>query len=82
MKISFVAHSLGRAEIYDLKLLNLIFSFIDLLGTILVRAALTKPQMKPFLSKLQTFLSLSGPHLGTLYNNSGLVNMGKTASFT
>ncbi|XP_063697976.1 protein FAM135A [Culicoides brevitarsis] len=46
------------------------------LGTILVRAALTKPQMKPFLGKLQTFLSLSGPHLGTLYNTSGLVNMG------
>ncbi|GIY28960.1 protein FAM135A [Caerostris extrusa] len=32
--------------------------------------------MKPYLSKLHTFLSLSGPHLGTLYNSSGLVNMG------
>lgn len=33
--------------------------------------------MKPLLSRLHTFLSLSGPHLGTLYNSSGLVNMGK-----
>lgn len=51
-------------------------------GTILVRSALTKPQMKPFLNKLHTFLSLSGPHLGTLYNNSGLVNMGKWCPVT
>lgn len=46
------------------------------LGTIIVRSALARRQMKPLLSKLHTFLSLSGPHLGTLYNNSGLVNAG------
>ncbi|XP_075978475.1 protein FAM135B isoform X2 [Anticarsia gemmatalis] len=46
------------------------------LGTIIIRSALAKPQMKPFLGKLHTFLSLSGPHLGTLYNSSGLVNAG------
>jgi hypothetical protein len=46
------------------------------LGTVLIRSALTRPQMKPLLPKLHTFLSLSGPHLGTLYNSSGLVNMG------
>lgn len=46
------------------------------LGTIIVRSALARPQMRPLLSRLHTFLSLSGPHLGTLYNNSGLVNMG------
>lgn len=73
-KISFVAHSLG---------------------TIIVRSALSRPQMRPLLPRLHTFLSLSGnfeknlkrlsnltlillgPHLGTLYNSSGLVNMGK-----
>lgn len=33
--------------------------------------------MRPLLPRLHTFLSLSGPHLGTLYNSSGLVNMGK-----
>lgn len=47
------------------------------LGTIIVRSALSRPQMRPLLSRLHTFLSLSGPHLGTLYNNSGLVNMGE-----
>ncbi|XP_055687536.1 protein FAM135A [Lutzomyia longipalpis] len=46
------------------------------LGTIIVRSALARPQMRPLLSRLHTFLSLSGPHLGTLYNSSGLVNMG------
>lgn len=46
------------------------------LGTIIVRSALSRPQMRPLLNRLHTFLSLSGPHLGTLYNNSGLVNMG------
>ena len=77
-RISFVGHSLG---------------------TIIIRSALNRPQMRPLLSKLHTFLSLSGdsvsadlicywivtdsprwfvsgPHLGTLYNSSGLVNMG------
>lgn len=48
------------------------------LGTIIIRSALARPQMKPYLGKLHTFLSLSGPHLGTLYNSSGLVNAGKT----
>ncbi|XP_064082168.1 protein FAM135A-like isoform X2 [Macrobrachium nipponense] len=46
------------------------------LGNIIIRGAVSHPHMKPFLPKLHTFLSLSGPHLGTLFNNSGLVNMG------
>ncbi|CAK1586003.1 unnamed protein product [Parnassius mnemosyne] len=46
------------------------------LGTIIIRSALARPQMKAYLGKLHTFLSLSGPHLGTLYNSSGLVNAG------
>ncbi|KAK9871472.1 hypothetical protein WA026_012846 [Henosepilachna vigintioctopunctata] len=46
------------------------------LGNIIIRSALTRPQMKFILPRLHTFLSLSGPHLGTLYNSSGLVNMG------
>lgn len=52
------------------------------LGTIIVRSALSRPQMRPLLPRLHTFLSLSGPHLGTLYNSSGLVNMGKTKDFS
>lgn len=47
------------------------------LGNIIIRSALTRPEMKPYLGCLCTFLSLSGPHLGTLFNNSGLVNMGE-----
>lgn len=46
------------------------------LGNIIIRSAITRPQMKHLLPRLHTFLSLSGPHLGTLYNNSGLVSMG------
>lgn len=46
------------------------------LGNIIIRSALARPQMKFILPRLHTFLSLSGPHLGTLYNSSGLVNMG------
>ncbi|XP_050315543.1 protein FAM135A [Anthonomus grandis grandis] len=46
------------------------------LGNIIIRSALTRPQLKFLLPRLHTFLSLSGPHLGTLYNSSGLVNMG------
>jgi hypothetical protein len=45
------------------------------LGNIIIRSALTRPQLSHLLPKLHTFLSLSGPHLGTLYNG-GLVNMG------
>ncbi len=47
------------------------------LGNLIIRSALSRPKMAPLLPKLHTFLSLSGPHLGTLYNSSGLVNMGK-----
>ncbi|RWS10238.1 Protein FAM135A-like protein, partial [Dinothrombium tinctorium] len=53
------------------------YSFIGhSLGNVIIRAALTRPQMKQWIPKLYTFLSLSGPHLGTAYNSSGLVNMG------
>ncbi|XP_053393884.1 protein FAM135B-like isoform X2 [Mercenaria mercenaria] len=66
---------LHHIEMYSLKVAKL--SFIGhSLGTIIIRSALTNVEMIPLLPKLYTFLSLSGPHLGTLYNNSGLVNMG------
>lgn len=62
-------------EVYGLKPSKI--SFIGhSLGNIIIRSALARPEMKPYLNQLYTFLSLSGPHLGTLYNNSGLVNMG------
>ncbi|XP_059089029.1 LOW QUALITY PROTEIN: protein FAM135A-like [Tigriopus californicus] len=46
------------------------------LGCILIRSAISRPKVSHLVTKFYTYLSLSGPHLGTLYNNSGLVNMG------
>lgn len=46
------------------------------MGNLIVRSVLTRPRFKCYLSRLHTFLSLSGPHLGTLYNSSALVNTG------
>jgi len=46
------------------------------LGCILIRSAIQKPELANFSGKFHTFLSLSGPHIGTMYNNSGLVNAG------
>nr|XP_006825452.1 PREDICTED: protein FAM135A-like [Saccoglossus kowalevskii] len=46
------------------------------LGNIIIRSVLTRPEMEPWLDKLHTFLSLSGPHLGTMYNSSAIVNTG------
>jgi len=46
------------------------------LGCILIRSAIQKPEIANFSSKFHTYLSLSGPHLGTMYNNSNLVNAG------
>ena len=50
------------------------------LGNLIIRSALTRLDMAPLLPKLYTMLSLSGPHLGTLYNSSGLVNMGESTA--
>lgn len=59
-------------------LLCIVYSFVGhSLGNLIVRSVLTRPRFKCYLSKLHTFLSLSGPHLGTLYNSSALVNTGE-----
>ncbi|XP_069128609.1 protein FAM135A-like [Argopecten irradians] len=65
------------APTYLLKLLCLSCSFVGhSLGNIIVRSVVSRPKLAHLVPKLHTFLSLSGPHLGTLYNSSGLVNMG------
>lgn len=46
------------------------------LGNVIIRSVLTRPRFRCYLPKLHTFLSLSGPHLGTLYNSSTLVSTG------
>ncbi|XP_044277529.1 protein FAM135A isoform X2 [Varanus komodoensis] len=62
-------------QIYNLTISKI--SFIGhSLGNLIIRSVLTRPRFKYYLSKLYTFLSLSGPHLGTLYNSSALVNTG------
>ncbi|XP_076862192.1 protein FAM135B isoform X2 [Brachyhypopomus gauderio] len=46
------------------------------LGNIIIRSVLTRPRFRCYLGRLHTFLSLSGPHLGMLFNNSTLVSTG------
>jgi pimeloyl-ACP methyl ester carboxylesterase len=46
------------------------------LGNLVVRATVSHPRFERYRTLLYTYLSLSGPHLGTLFNSSGLVNMG------
>jgi hypothetical protein len=46
------------------------------LGALLIRAALTTVPMRPYLSKLHTYVSLSGPHLGYLYSENSLLDSG------
>ncbi|XP_059373100.1 protein FAM135A-like isoform X2 [Carassius carassius] len=62
-------------QIYNLTVSRI--SFVGhSLGNLIVRSVLARPRFKCYLSRLHTFLSLSGPHLGTLYNSSALVNTG------
>jgi hypothetical protein len=46
------------------------------LGNLVIRAAVSHTRFERYHALLYTYLSLSGPHLGTLFNSSGLVNMG------
>ncbi|MBN3317621.1 F135B protein, partial [Atractosteus spatula] len=62
-------------QLYNLTIARI--SFIGhSLGNVIIRSVLTRPRFRYYLNKLHTFLSLSGPHLGTLYNNSTLVSTG------
>ena len=42
------------------------------IGNLIIRSALTHPAMAPFLGRLHTFLSISGPHLGYLHSQSSM----------
>ncbi len=46
------------------------------LGNLIIRATVSHPRFERYRNLLYTYLSLSGPHLGTLFNTSGLVNTG------
>eukprot|EP00118_Oscarella_pearsei_P011339 m.75693 g.75693 ORF g.75693 m.75693 type:complete len:973 (+) comp35946_c1_seq2:295-3213(+) len=66
--------------IHHIEAFNVQFSKISFighsLGNIIIRAALQRPEFEPLLDKMHTFLSLSGPHLGMLYNPNSLVSTG------
>lgn len=40
------------------------------LGNIVIRCLLTRQEMAPYISRLHTFISICGPHLGTLHASS------------
>ena len=46
------------------------------IGNLIVRATLCTPQMRPLLGRLHTYVSISGPHLGCMYNDNSLVDGG------
>lgn len=46
------------------------------LGNLIIRATVSDARFQKYRKLLYTYLSLSGPHLGTLFNTSGLVNTG------
>lgn len=52
-------------------------SFIGFsMGNVIIRSALAKAELRPLHRFLHTFLSLCGPHVGTVFNTSFVVNMG------
>ncbi|CAN1813129.1 Protein FAM135B [Linum perenne] len=46
------------------------------IGNIIIRAALSESIMEVYLKDLHTYLSISGPHLGYMYNSNMLFNSG------
>lgn len=82
-RLFFFSKPPTQAPSYSLseRCLSSVQSFIGhSLGNIIIRSVLTRPRFRCYLPKLHTFLSLSGPHLGTLYNNSTLVSTGEAAA--
>ncbi|XP_054924759.1 protein FAM135B-like [Dermacentor andersoni] len=53
-------------------------SFIGFsMGNVIIRSALAKAELRPLHRFLHTFLSLCGPHVGTVFNPSFVVNVGE-----
>lgn len=88
LQVCFWLKHLVRPVVHRIKILCIIIyiyiylflfcSFIGhSLGNLIIRSVVCSQKFSHLIPKLYTFLSLSGPHLGTLYNSSGLVNMGK-----
>ncbi|GAB1598325.1 protein FAM135A-like isoform X5 [Argonauta hians] len=76
MTTRLVNEILCYVHMYDLRPPSRISFIGHSLGNIIIRSALSRSDISHLLPMMHTYLSLSGPHLGTLYNSSGLVNMG------
>lgn len=49
------------------------------MGNLIMRAALTCPEMEPFLPYLHLFVSICGPHLGQMYSANAMLDAGAGA---
>ena len=46
------------------------------LGNVILRVALTCPELQPYVSLLHLYISISGPHLGFLYSTNSVLDTG------
>ncbi|MED6118805.1 hypothetical protein PIB30_006301 [Stylosanthes scabra] len=74
--ITFVKKKMDKvsrnAILTDIKL-----SFVGhSIGNLIIRAALAESIMEPYLMYLNTYVSISGPHLGYMYSSNSLFNSG------
>lgn len=75
MTVALIKEIFDYIETFGLKPARI--SFIGhSLGNLIIRSTVVHEKFAPLVDKLYTYLSLSGPHLGSLYNSSGLINMG------
>ncbi|KAK4274225.1 hypothetical protein QN277_017483 [Acacia crassicarpa] len=74
--ISFLKRRMDKAS-RSVPLGDIRISFVGhSIGNLIIRTAVADNIMEPYLGYLHTYLSLSGPHLGYLYNSSSTFNSG------
>ncbi|KAL4279479.1 hypothetical protein GQ457_03G034750 [Hibiscus cannabinus] len=74
--VHFLKKKMDKASRYG-RLGEIKLSFVGhSIGNIIIRTAIADLAMEPYLRYLHTYLSLSGPHLGYLYNSNSLFNSG------
>ncbi|PWA51631.1 serine esterase family protein [Artemisia annua] len=74
--VSFVKRKMDKASRSD-GLKNIKLSFVGhSIGNVIIRTALAESIMEPYHRFLNTYVSLSGPHLGYLYSSNSLFNSG------
>ncbi|XP_012571425.1 uncharacterized protein [Cicer arietinum] len=74
--ISFIKIKMDKISKYG-KLEDIKLSFVGhSMGNLIIRTAIADSIMEPYLRHLQTYVSVSGPHLGYLYSSNSLFNSG------